>query len=101
MAAMQSKRWTVFRARYVSLLTAFGLAVVAFILAQWPPVHRGKIAGPGAVSIGLNLLIAGALPWLLQWASVALIFGSLTRHTKYLDLRTTIAVVMLPLMSLH
>jgi hypothetical protein len=78
-------------------LTALVLGVLAYILAQWPPVYRAGVGDLETVSMGLNLVIAGGLPWFLQWASLAVLFTLLIGHLGYLDRRTTIAVVFFPL----
>jgi len=91
-------RYTVFRIRSAAVLTAFALMVLAFLLAQWPPVRRASsISDLETVSVGLNLLIAGALPWLLQWGALALICASLTRQIAFIDRSSTVAAMVLPL----
>jgi hypothetical protein len=93
-----TRRWVPFKAWRPMALAAFALGVLAFILAQWPPVHRATGVGDlETVSMGLNLLIAGGLPWFLQWASLAILFALLVGRLGYLDLRTTVAVVLFPL----
>lgn len=63
--------WLALKARRPMTLAAVALGVSAFILAQWPPVHRAGAADLDTVSVGLNFAIAGGLPWLLQWAALA------------------------------
>jgi len=90
-------RFTVTRIRHVAVLTAFALMVMAFMLAQWPPVRSASDRDIKTVSMGLNLVIAGGLPWFLQWASLAVLLTLLIGHRSYLDRRETIAVVVSPL----
>jgi len=92
-----ARRWLVFRTAGQIALMAFALGVSAFILAQWPQVHRTGVDELETVNIGLNLLIAGGIPWLLQWASLALLFILLAGRLGYLQPRTMIAVALIPL----
>jgi len=91
------KRGGVFRTWHATTLTALTLAVSSFILANWPPIRRATVAELETVSVGVNLLIAGALPWFLQWGVLAIVSFSLIRRRAHLDRRTTVAVVILPL----
>lgn len=93
-----AQRWLPFKAWRPMTLTAFALGVLAFILAQWPPVHRAVgVDDLETVSMGLNFFIAGALPWFLQWAALAVLFTLLIGHLGYLDRGTTVAVALFPL----
>ena len=81
----------------VSAWAAVALGVLAFVLANWPLVHRVEVADIETVSTGLNLLLAGALPWFLQWAALALAFGLLAKRMTELDRSLILAVVLVPL----
>ncbi len=59
-----SRHWRLFTA-------GGGLIVLAAVLAWFPPILRNQ--KPDEIFIAHNLLIAGALPWFLQWAGVAAI----------------------------
>ena len=55
-------------ATYPLVLTAGVFLTIAWLLAQYPPIpQRGSVDD---VSLVLIVLVAGALPWFLQWVGV-------------------------------
>lgn len=91
------ERWRASKPWRPMAVAAIALGALAFSLAQWPLVYRAGLGDFENASAGLTLIIAGGFPWFLQWASLAMLFTVLVRHQGYLDRRTTIAVVVLPL----
>jgi hypothetical protein len=66
------------------LALACVLLGVAWTVAHRPPVHRaGGLDDIESISTGYNLLAAGGLPWLLQWAAIALALVALTHQYRH------------------
>jgi hypothetical protein len=60
--------------------TKLWLVALAFVLLSWILGHHISLPanseGLMKVNYGLHLFLSGALPWLLQWAALALLFRS-------------------------
>lgn len=62
---------------------AIGLLAVAWVLANDPLIVRAKTADQiRSVSVGMNLLVAGAMPWLAQYLGTAAIVSLLAARRK-------------------
>ena len=65
-------------ARYPLVLTAGVFLAIAWLVAQYPPIsQRGSVDD---VSLVLIVLVAGALPWFLQWVGVTCAVAVLPRQ---------------------
>ena len=75
-----AQRWQASRLWPLAIAAAFALGLLAFLQAQLLPVYLSE---HGRRSVGLGLLLAGAIPWFLQWCSLAILFGVAT--DKYIE----------------
>lgn len=73
------RKWAVVVVVVFALIAVAGL-VAAWIMARRPPVQRAETLDQiESVSAGYNFLVAGALPWLVQWAALAVLTGAVAR----------------------
>ncbi len=56
------------------------LILVAWLVAQYSPVPKGSISTIHDVSFVYGILVAGALPWFLQWAGISCVILYLWRR---------------------
>lgn len=68
------------RSVWLAGLSAFVLLVAAGICAHRPPIPQAdSLEEFLAVSAGYKLFVSGAVPWLLQWAGLALLVVAVAR----------------------
>ncbi|MAG93118.1 MAG: hypothetical protein CMJ48_05150 [Planctomycetaceae bacterium] len=84
-------------------IIALILLALSWLLATWPPTDRFGAAGSTVqiddISAGFNLLMAGALPWLLQWAAIAVLAYALCRAKLGFKRSYAWAVISVPLLT--
>ncbi len=87
----------------IPAISASILLAVSWLLATWPPIDRFGAASSTVeledISAGFNLLIAGALPWLLQWAAIAVVIYALCRTKLGFKRSHAWAVISFPLVT--
>jgi hypothetical protein len=81
----------------VLIIPAILLALAAFVLAQWPSVARIDVADLTSSLIGQRMLIAGALPWFLQWAALAVLCHLIARRIGNAHHSRALVAVLVPL----
>jgi hypothetical protein len=86
------------RKAVVAVLLAFALLAAAWILAQYPPVQQAKeVEQVWSLPTGQILLVAGGLPWLLQWAGLAVLTVAVARGRFRVNWGAVLLGVLLPL----
>ncbi len=78
-------------------LVAAILLAAAWAWAQWAPIRRAPEFEVENISSGVNLLVASALPWFLQWAGVVALFLGASRLIRRLDRRSVLMGASVPL----
>ena len=76
-------------------LAAAALMLAAIAIAHWPLLAGGGRSDAHQVSVGHHLLLFSAIPWLLQWGSLALCLALLAE--PYLDRPVVLTAIGCPL----
>ncbi len=79
-------------------LIAAALFGLSWALARWAPVQRVPHVELEDISVGFNLLVSGALPWLLQWAGVLVLFLAVSPFVPSTDRRCVLHGASVPLL---
>jgi len=79
-------------------LAVFGMLLLAgaAALAHFPPVRAEAVRG-GETPFGWHVLLAGAAPWALQWAALALLVAAVARGVHRVNTGAVWVGVCLPL----
>jgi hypothetical protein len=85
------------RHAFANFLVALMLLAAAWAWARWAPIRRAPEFEFEEVSIGVNLLIAGAVPWFVQWAGVTCLLVGLFSFRWGLDRRVVLTAAAVPL----
>jgi len=83
----------------VLVLLGVVLLGISWVLAQWPPTHRAKSAAEiESVSTGLNILISGLLPWLVQWLGLGTLSFAVAGNFPTVKRRFVAFAIIMPLL---
>ncbi len=87
------------RGRWLAALPAgFLLLAAAWVLARWPPIRQAESLDELlSSSAGVTILIRGGLPWLLQWAALAVLTVAIARGRFRVNWGAVLLGVLLPL----
>lgn len=86
------------RSGYSTFFFGAFLLGLSWALARWAPIRRAPDVELEEVSVGLNLLVAAAVPWLLQWAGVVLLFLGARRFVPSINRRLVFMGAVVPLL---
>jgi hypothetical protein len=85
------------RLAYAPFLVAALLLTASWVWAQWASSRRTPEIEFEQVSVGFHFLVSGALPWLLQWAGVLLLFLAVSPFVPTIDRRCVLHGATVPL----
>ena len=74
------------------------LLASSWALARWAPIPRVPEYDLEDVSVGVNFLVAGALPWCIQLAGIAMLFLGVSRYLRGVDRRCVVMGAAVPLL---
>jgi hypothetical protein len=80
--------------RHAYWLPALFLLALSWYLAKWPPIGPAHL---DSRDMGLRLLIAGAVPWYLQWAGLAILATYALLGRLGCDREITSGAIVVPL----